>query len=85
MIRFRRNGVDGVFDGLAHIRFDDLRRSARIRCLDIDERQRDVRHLLHPEPRVGEHPEHDDPDHDHGGDTRVVDRDTSDPHWPVLL
>ena len=80
-----RNGVDGVFDGLAHVGLDDLGRGARINGFDIDERQRHIRHLLDAQPRVREHPEHHDPDHDHGGENRVVDRDTSDPHQPVLL
>jgi hypothetical protein len=79
-----RHRVDGVFDRLAHVRFDDFRRSSRIDGQDLDIGQRDVGHLLDAQPRVREQAEYHDPDHNHGREHRVVNRDSGDPHGPTL-
>src|SRR5258706_10980462 len=79
------DGVDALLDGLGDVVLDRLGRSARVRNLDEDRREVDVRHALDAQAVVREHAKDAQRRHDHGGEDRLADAGAGDPHGRLSL
>jgi hypothetical protein len=79
------DGVDGLFDLLADLGFDDLGRGAGVVHLDHDGREVDVGELVDREPLHAEEAQHHEGQHDHRGHHRVADGNAREPHGGASL